>query len=251
MSVLSAEHVSRLDAAGSFAVTLPVTDPRTSAVQVGRVWRHFREGEGFVFAGLIEDVEKTPESSLHLAGPTLLDELAREVVFYEGPEMFATSSVESPATGADDASNGGSVAWGTPTNVTASDDSRATANLGSAFTRDHSVQIVKNGAPTGAERALPGDWPAADAYATYGGPGDLWGLAWAPAEINASDFGIAVACIQSKAGTFSHWLVASDFGFAIPSAATVTGIQARIERSASSPNARVDHMEITVFYIQP
>jgi len=75
MSILGAEVTQKLDQAGSFRVRLPLTDPRTAECQVGRVWRHYREGEGLVFAGLIETVNKQPEDTLEISGPTLLEEL--------------------------------------------------------------------------------------------------------------------------------------------------------------------------------
>lgn len=64
-----------IDRAGDFSVWLPLTDPRVSEIQKGRIWRQYREGEGFVFAGRIERVKKVPEDQLLISGPTLLGEL--------------------------------------------------------------------------------------------------------------------------------------------------------------------------------
>jgi hypothetical protein len=75
LSILDATVTQKLDQAGTFKVKLPLTDPRAAAAQVGRIWKHTREGEGFVFAGLIEDVNKQPEDVLEISGPTLLAEL--------------------------------------------------------------------------------------------------------------------------------------------------------------------------------
>jgi hypothetical protein len=75
LSVLDAEVTQKLDEAGTFRVRLPLTDPRTAEAQVKRIWRHYREGEGLVFAGLIETVNKQPEETLEISGPTLLEEL--------------------------------------------------------------------------------------------------------------------------------------------------------------------------------
>ena len=75
MSVLEAAWTDRLDKAGQWQVNLPLTDPRTQYAEPGRIWIQYREGEGFVFAGRIETVRKTPEDTLQLSGPTLLDEL--------------------------------------------------------------------------------------------------------------------------------------------------------------------------------
>jgi hypothetical protein len=56
---------------------------------------------------------------------------------------------------------------------------------------DNSVLIVKGGTITGNEHALAGGWGGADAVATYGSSSDTWGLSWTPADVNASNFGLA------------------------------------------------------------
>lgn len=75
MSIRSASVQTKLDAAGSFSVELPLADPRAAEVLVGRYWRHYVEGLGMAFAGLIEDVRQTPEASLVFSGSTILGEL--------------------------------------------------------------------------------------------------------------------------------------------------------------------------------
>ncbi|MEW6468558.1 MAG: T9SS type A sorting domain-containing protein [Bacteroidota bacterium] len=62
---------------------------------------------------------------------------------------------------------------------------------------DRSVRLLKSGALAGNDYAVSGHWPDADGVRTYGGPSDIWGTAWTPAEINASGFGVAIA-IQKK-----------------------------------------------------
>lgn len=82
---------------------------------------------------------------------------------------------------------------------------------------DNSVKIVKGGVVSGAERAL-GAWPSSDAYSSYGGSTDLWGLTWTPADINNANFGVAI------------------------SAKISTGV------ASLSINALIDHIRITVYY---
>ncbi len=58
--------------------------------------------------------------------------------------------------------------------------------------RDFGVYLAKNGVRAGDNKAYPTqglDWPATEAPLTYGGPSDLWGTTWTPAEINAAGFG--------------------------------------------------------------
>jgi hypothetical protein len=66
---------------------------------------------------------------------------------------------------------------------------------------DNEVRLVKEGAIVGENRAIPEPWPVAFTLATYGGPSDLWGTAWTPAEINSPDFGVALAAFRSNNGS--------------------------------------------------
>ena len=86
-------------------------------------------------------------------------------------------------------------------------------------TGDQQARIVKGGVIGATDKALGSNWPAADAYATYGGGADLWGETWTPADINAASFGFA---FQGK-GT----------------ASPATNV------------AQVDHIRITITYTLP
>lgn len=66
---------------------------------------------------------------------------------------------------------------------------------------DDSVRIVKGGQIGNTERYSPQLWPTNLSWVSYGGPDDLWGEEWTPAELNADDFGIALsAAYTSTAG---------------------------------------------------
>ncbi|MBS1921461.1 MAG: T9SS type A sorting domain-containing protein [Bacteroidetes bacterium] len=69
-------------------------------------------------------------------------------------------------------------------------------------TIDNSVKIVKGGIIGGDEKAVSATYPLTDTYQQYGNAGDLWGLAWTDADINASNFGMAVSAkkINSPSG---------------------------------------------------
>lgn len=58
---------------------------------------------------------------------------------------------------------------------------------------DNTVRLYKAGVLTGANRAVGGNWPSAPTYFTYGGPADLWGTTWLPADINNSTFGMGIS----------------------------------------------------------
>jgi len=142
--------------------------------------------------------------------------------------------------------------WLTPNNVTASDDARATSALaasgvsdllrtttygfgipagatingivpefersgsGAGTCEDFSVRAVKGGVEVGADNAVAGAWPGADAYLSYGNATYKWGTTWSDVEINANGFGVSIAAQET------------------------TG--------ANPCTARVDHVRITVYY---
>lgn len=57
---------------------------------------------------------------------------------------------------------------------------------------DRTIQLVKGGTAQGNNKAAQ-SWPTSIAFSsTYGGPADLWGLAWSPSDFGAG-FGVAVA----------------------------------------------------------
>jgi hypothetical protein len=74
-----------------------------------------------------------------------------------------------------------------------------------ASVRDVEVLLTKGGVVVGENRAKPATelWPfpvTAMAIATYGGPTDLWGTTWTPAEVNDPD-GIGAALSVVRADT--------------------------------------------------
>jgi hypothetical protein len=147
---------------------------------------------------------------------------------------------------------GAGIDWLTPTNIYLSDDARATTALaasdvsdllrsttygfaipagstingwvaefersksGAGTCEDFSVRAVKAGVEVGAENAVAGAWPGADAYLAYGNATYKWATTWTPAEINAVGFGVSIAAQET------------------------TG--------AGACTARVDHVRITVYY---
>ncbi|MCX6226379.1 MAG: hypothetical protein NTV01_16795 [Bacteroidia bacterium] len=60
--------------------------------------------------------------------------------------------------------------------------------------RDSYVQLIKGGTVGGTNLAVTGtEWPTSEGVATYGGTGSTWALTWIPADINAANFGVALA----------------------------------------------------------
>jgi len=89
---------------------------------------------------------------------------------------------------------------------------------------DNSIRLVKGGAINGTDKSTGLSWPSSDtnAYVSYGNSTDLWGLNWTPADINGSDFGVAISASKDDA----------------PS-------------PAGDRVAYVDHIRITVYYSIP
>ena len=59
--------------------------------------------------------------------------------------------------------------------------------------RDYVVKLVKNGSIVGDNRATGTDYPGEDTVENHGGPADLWGSSWTPADINGHNFGAVLA----------------------------------------------------------
>ena len=70
--------------------------------------------------------------------------------------------------------------------------------------RDTEVRLLKSGTVTGSNLAVTGtEWPTTEGAATYGSTSNLWGTTWTPAEINASNFGVALAVNSTNSRTGS------------------------------------------------
>ena len=74
-------------------------------------------------------------------------------------------------------------------------------NSGSNFTRDLNIKLLKNNQVTGTNHANTGvNWPITETAFTYGANTDLWGVTLTPADVNASDFGVAISVESRAAG---------------------------------------------------
>lgn len=65
---------------------------------------------------------------------------------------------------------------------------------------DLHVRLVKAGVVTGSDRALGGFWPTSGTVANYGSASDPWGTSLVGSDVNATNFGVALA-IQSSSGS--------------------------------------------------
>lgn len=58
---------------------------------------------------------------------------------------------------------------------------------------DNAVYLIKGGSTHGSNQAKGGNWPNSDMVVNYGGEGDLWSGTWTAADINSSNFGVAIS----------------------------------------------------------
>lgn len=76
MSFLEYEVTSRLDAAGDWKASIPVSDPRAANLAVGKVLLMYGEQEGFIDAGIINEMTVNQEQGvLELSGCDMLGQL--------------------------------------------------------------------------------------------------------------------------------------------------------------------------------
>lgn len=73
---------------------------------------------------------------------------------------------------------------------------RQTAGLGTAT--ETLVQLLKGGAASGSNFSTTAIIPTTATTVSYGGPSNLWGLSWNPADINNSNFGAVFVCSDNS-----------------------------------------------------
>ncbi len=75
------------------------------------------------------------------------------------------------------------------------------AGFGGGVLQDHTVQLIKGGTRSGDNKAdTVTNWPSADTITVYGGASDMWSLTLTPADVNASNFGVAFR-VQKTGGS--------------------------------------------------
>lgn len=58
---------------------------------------------------------------------------------------------------------------------------------------DNALRLVKGGTILSTDRASGSGWPLTSTWSNYGGTSDLWGTTLTPSDVNASNFGVALA----------------------------------------------------------
>lgn len=92
---------------------------------------------------------------------------------------------------------------------------------------DNVVSLVKAGAIVGDNKAIPIiPWPITLTAATYGGPTDLWGVTWTPADVNSPNFGVVLAVYRDNHGNKARDAVVDSMQITVyfTIASTTTGV---------------------------
>jgi hypothetical protein len=143
-----------------------------------------------------------------------------------------------------------------PNNFLADDSSWATrgVDLGlNGFTIFNSVRLIIGGSVVGSDYAT-GSLTTTDAYATFGGISDKWGLTPTAAQINASDFGVFVSMRAVNSGALTESLQLTNFSMGVTAGATIDGINVEVKgkyiSSRGSVTIYMNCARITVYYTE-
>lgn len=142
----------------------------------------------------------------------------------------------------------GTLTWADPNYAKVNDSNYAYVMTLTGGGTVSSIKIVKGGSISGNGKSDSSTITSTPTYYPYGTSTDLWGLSWTTSDINSSTFGVAIS-VTGSGGT-SHYLKATNFGFSIPSGATIEGIVAEFELADNDFNTFLDHIRITIYYTE-
>jgi hypothetical protein len=128
---------------------------------------------------------------------------------------------------------------------------QATIEANGNQAQDAVISLMKAGVQAGSNKAVAGAWAVPNTSTrTYGNSTDLWGTTWTPSDINNSGFGLALQAQHAFSAPGNPFvgsvaivvwylkgtqiLKATNYGFAIPSNATISGIQINVQRVSSA-----------------
>jgi hypothetical protein len=154
-----------------------------------------------------------------------------------------------PGLGADDASFGSTV-WSNPTNIQALGGPVSVCALGTAISFEV-VKLVVGGVVVNPNKSSGAAWSTSALTFvpfTFTIPADL---ALSVSQVNdTNNFGAVLACTDGLG--HSHFLNATQFGFSIPSDATITSVlvEWKVEDGGGG-SAWVDYVQITITYQGP
>lgn len=149
----------------------------------------------------------------------------------------------------------GTYQWLNLDRITADDGSEATgAYIAGSNHSWKTLRLIIGGVAAGTDKgtpttSIPYTWPV-----VKGGASDKWGNTLTPAIVNNYDFGIEFEVGNATGGASVSWKIrATDFGFAIPSDATIDGVELSIDGSAfagggGTTGIGLDSLQLRIYY---
>jgi hypothetical protein len=113
------------------------------------------------------------------------------------------------------------------------------------------VYLIIEGSIVGNNKGT-GSLTGTNTYYSFGGATDKWGLSLTPSQINASNFGTSSVYLGTGGVTnyYSNYLNATNFGFNIPTNATIDGVLVEIKGYTDGSYCYIDHVRITIYYTE-
>lgn len=159
-------------------------------------------------------------------------------------------------TGYTTATNGAGSSWNYPERALLNDT--LTAYVGySAIGMYYGSLKLYNGAFIGTDlvTGTPSSFPSGTGD-TFGGASNLWGATLTPAIVNGVNFGVGLSFYASDKGggsQYSNYIILTNFGFNIPSDATINGVEIFSKAQNNSAGGGVtrldlDYVQMRVYY---
>ena len=150
----------------------------------------------------------------------------------------------------------GTYAWVDLPDLLSSDTDSATrgAYVGASNHTYKVMRLLKDGVLTGTDKGTPTssiDYTSPD---SFGGSSDMWGNTLTVADVEDADFGFAIEYGQTPSGnSISSRINAQNFGFDLPSNATVVGIETRVSYNSfagggGTTGIELDELEMRVHF---
>lgn len=146
---------------------------------------------------------------------------------------------------------GGKYAWTNVSNVTADDAAYATR----AYTSSASIaseQLVSSGSVIGSANTPSNALNFSLNVVSCGGSADTWGATLTDTIVNSSSFGVDIICQIVSTPIYANTIRATNFGFSVPSGATINGVLVGVEGYYSSGRVGgtiyLDFVRMTVYY---
>lgn len=140
-------------------------------------------------------------------------------------------------------------------NLAADDNNYATwtpASFDSGYPQHKSAQLYYDSSAIGNNLGDNSQIPTSETQKVFGGVSNLWGATITPDMVNAASFGINFLYANKS----SSWVTlgCTNFGFAIPSGATIDGVVCETSdyyvSSRITKAVYVDYVRLTVYYTE-